>query len=366
MKILILLRALSVGGAERRACLIARGLRQSGHSVTLAVFYGGGTLEPLCAEAGVRLIDLQKRGRSDIAGFLLRYLRMMRQERPEVVYSFLLGPNLLAALTGFCFRRTRLVWALCASRMEWSRYEGLRRWLDRLERLLSRIPGAIISNSHAGRNDAVAAGYPADRLRVVHNGFDTDYFRPDPVARRHLRADWGMDASTPLFGLVGRFDPMKGHAVFLEAAALCLNELPAARFILIGTGASRVETGPGRPIIQLDHHPDMPAVYNALDVLVSASVFGEGLSNAVGEAMASGTPCVVTDVGDSALLVGDYGQVVAPSDPAALAAAMLSLWRQVDAGTIDRAGLRARIVRHFGLAAMIAGTEAVLRSTGET
>ncbi len=364
MKILVLLRALSIGGAERRASLIAAGLQRSGHTVTLAVFYGGGPLEPALSEQGIQPVDLKKRGRWDLIGFPLRFIRLVQRERPDIVYSFLSGPNLLTALTLPCLGQPRLVWALCASRVDWDRYEGFRQWIDRLEILLSRIPKAILSNSRAGRDDAVAAGYPVDRIHIVPNGFDTEKFRPDPIRRARLRKLWAVPAGSPLFGLIARPDPMKGHAVFLQAAVLCRHRLPDARFVLIGGTIAPPDNPPAlaERLIWLDHHPDMPAVYNALDILVSASLFGEGLSNAIGEAMASGTPCVVTDVGDSAFLVDEYGRVVPPADPAALAEAMVSLWQQSSNDGVNRDGMRRRIVEHFSLAAMINGTEAVFRS----
>jgi len=364
MKILILLRTLSIGGAERRASLIATGLQRAGHTVTFAVFYGGGPLEPALSEQGIEALDLEKNGRWDLLGFPLRFVRLIRRERPDIVYSFLAGPNLLTALTSPWSGSTRLVWALCASRMDWSHYEGFRHWIDRLEIRLSTVPRAILCNARAGRDAAVAAGYPGERLHVVANGFDTERFRPDPAGRTRLRETWAIPEGMPLFGLIARLDPMKGHSVFLEAAALCLQQLPDARFIVVGSGTpfpASPLTLAGR-LIRLDHHPDMPAVYNALDILVSASLFGEGLSNAVGEAMACETACVVTDVGDSAFLVDDPERVVPPADPVALANAMVGLWHRLKADTFDRKAMRARIVEHFSLAAMIAGTEAVFRS----
>ncbi|MGI9211590.1 MAG: glycosyltransferase [Methylococcaceae bacterium] len=374
MKILILLRSLSVGGAERRASILADGLQQAGHELTLAVFYGGGELEPQYPNSGIRRVNLAKSGRWDMAGFLLRFLKLMREVQPDVVYSFLSGPNLLAACTQLMFHRTRLVWAVCASRMDWAAYEGVMRWAHRAEILMSRIPQAIISNSCSGRADAVAAGFPPERIHVVHNGFETERFRPDPNGRVRMRAAWGISEGIPVFGLVARLDPMKGHADFLHAAAICLNQRPEARFVLVGSGPStwreridaQIQTlGLSASVIRIEESPDMPSVYNALDVLVSASIFGEGLSNAVGEAMASGTPCVVTDVGDSAFLVGDYGRVVPPGDPGALAASMLSLLAQAEVGAVDRQGMRSRIVEQFSVKTMMEETLAVMRTVRE-
>ncbi|MCH8077882.1 MAG: glycosyltransferase, partial [SAR324 cluster bacterium] len=106
---------------------------------------------------------------------------------------------------------------------------------------------------------------------------------------------------------------------------------------------------------------DLPAVHNALDVFTLSSSFGEGFPNALGEAMACGTPCVATDVGDAARIAGKEGRVVEPGNPEALAGAWLEIAR-MDAGQRREAGRRAveRIQEHFTLARMIEETEVCL------
>jgi glycosyltransferase involved in cell wall biosynthesis len=101
------------------------------------------------------------------------------------------------------------------------------------------------------------------------------------------------------------------------------------------------------------------AAYNAFDLAVSSSV-SESFPNAVAEAMACGVPCVTTNVGDAARIVGDPSLVVRPAEPSALAAAMESVLSRPWTYD-DRRGLRARIERSFGVARMIESTESVLR-----
>src|SRR5207244_5800392 len=108
---------------------------------------------------------------------------------------------------------------------------------------------------------------------------------------------------------------------------------PDARFVLCGKDVT-VENEQLRAWIEaagladavhlLGQRDDVPRLMASFDVLVSSSI-GEGLPNAIGEAMACGTPCVVTDVGDCATIVGDTGRVVGPSDPGALAGAVVEV-----------------------------------------
>jgi len=122
-----------------------------------------------------------------------------------------------------------------------------------------------------------------------------------------------------------------------------------------------VSLGLTNQLIWAGARDNMPAVYSALDIASSSSSYGEGFSNAIAEAMACGVPCVVTDVGDSALIVGDTGGVVAPGDHNALAAAIQHL---VDLPAKERCALgeacRARVVSEFGIDRLIQRTEQAL------
>jgi glycosyltransferase involved in cell wall biosynthesis len=104
---------------------------------------------------------------------------------------------------------------------------------------------------------------------------------------------------------------------------------------------------------------NMPAVYGALDVVTLSSSFGEGFPNVVGEAMACGLPCVVTDVGDAALILGDLGWVVPPRSPRALADAWLAALAQEPHPEI-RLRRRRRIEENYNLERMIDRTEQAL------
>lgn len=180
----------------------------------------------------------------------------------------------------------------------------------------------------------VAAGYQADKMRVIPNGFDLGRFRPDDEARHALRTVIGVAAETPLVGLMARYDAQKNHAGFIEAAALIHRQLPAVHFVLAGEGiddhnstlTDAIQAHGLETFIHLKgRRDDMPSLMAALDVLASSSSYGEAFPNVLGEAMACGVPCVVTDVGDSAEIVGDTGRVVQSGDMAGLARHIVEL-----------------------------------------
>ncbi len=279
-------------------------------------------------------------------------------------------PNILAVTLKPCLTGARIVWGVRASNMDLSRYDWLSSLAYALECRLARFADCIIANSDAGKRYAVANGFPGDKIIVISNGIDTDYFRPNPEERRQVRTEWGIGEDEILVGLVGRLDPMKDHPVFLEAASHIARERQDVRFVCVGGGSAdyaaalkqrAAALGLIKQLIWVGSRDDMPAVYSALDISSSSSSYGEGFSNTVAEAMACGVPCVVTDVGDSALIVGNAGSVVPPGDHSALAAAIQCL---TDLPLEERRALgeacRARILSEFSVDKLVQRTEQVL------
>ena len=364
MKIAFLVRALTYGGAERQLVVLAKGLHARGHEVVVAVFYSGGPLEQELLEAGVRIRPLQKRGRWDLLPFLFRLTRVMREERPEILHSYLV--DLVTVALKPWFPSTKIVWGIRSSEMDLSRYDWLTRVSYKLCFRLSRFADDVIANSQAGRDYYVAQGYPRAKVVVIPNGIDTQRFRPDHEAGRHVRSEWGIQDHEQVIGIVGRLDPMKDHPTFLQAASLLAQERNHLRFVCVGEGPVEYRDVLHQltrslklteHVIWSDGRSDMPAVFNALDLLVSSSSFGEGFGNVIAEAMACGVPCVATDVGDSKWVVGDAGEVVPPRDPVALKNTMGKL---LDRRPHTPMQIRRRIVEQFSVEKLVADTEEVL------
>ena len=369
MKIAFLIRCLDYGGAERQLVALAKGLSRQGHAVSVATFYAGGSLEKDLREAGVAVIPLNKKSRWDVLGFTGRLVKVMREQRPDVLHGYLGAPNILTVILKLVVPRLRTVWGIRASNMDLDRYDWTARLAYRVERLLSRFADLIIVNSRAGFDYAVAQGFPQERMIVIPNGIDTERFRPDRNSGLELRSEWGVREKELLVGVVARLDPMKDHPTFLKAASLLAEERADVRFVCVGDGpddCQRELRGLGRQLGLTDKinwaagRDDMPAVYNALDILVSSSSFGEGFSNVIGEAMACSVPCVVTDVGDSALIVGDNGDVVPPADVEAMKAAISKVADRIRAADYSRECNRQRIVDRFSVIELEARTEAAL------
>jgi len=369
-RVALLIRSLNYGGAEMQLTILADGLARSGHAVTVLVFYPNGPLRERLSPA-VKVRCIEKCGRWDVVGFLRNLLRALDEERPDVLYAFLPVANLLACLARLRSPKVKLAWGVRASDVDLTRYDWLSRLTYWLERRSSRCPDLIIANSEAGRRYAVSRGFPDDnRFIVIPNGIDVDHFRPDPSLRADVRTEWGILPDETLVGIVARLDPMKDYPNFLESAAKLARRKNGLRFVSVGTGPQDYAAtlrerasalGLDNSLIWTGPRGDLPAVYNALDLLVSSSAFGEGFSNVLGEAMSCGVPCVATDVGDAREILGESGAVVPPGDSEALVVAILNLLERARMeGASLGARVRQRISENFSVEMLVQRTEAAL------
>jgi glycosyltransferase involved in cell wall biosynthesis len=238
---------------------------------------------------------------------------------------------------------------------------------ERVALRLARFADLAIANSHAGHDYVVEHGFSPGKTIVIPNGIDTDRFQPDLNGRAAIRAELGIAEDEVLIGRVGRLAPQKDYPTFLRAASLIARQLPKSRFVCVGAGSDAFtaelkalaqELELGERVQWLGARDEMPAIYSALDLNVSSSVFGEGTPNAVAEAMACGVPCVVTDIGDSAITVGNLGRVVPAEDPDALAEASIAML----SAPVDQHALRAHVVRSLSLTNLIDRSESALLS----
>jgi glycosyltransferase involved in cell wall biosynthesis len=368
MSIVLLIRSLNYGGTERQLVELAKGLHRAGHRVVVIAFYAGGPLLSELKDGGVKVVGLDKKGRWDVVRFLPRLVRLLRELRPQVVYSFLVEPNIVAVSLKPLLSKTRIVWGVRASNMAFGWYDWFSRLNFHVSRGLARCADLIIANSWSGAEYHKLRGYPAATIAVVPNGIDTERFRPDIEAGRKLRAEWGIADGQRVIGVIGRHDPIKDHGTCFEALGILQREQMNLRLVCVGSELPD-QTSPLRAMAETLNITDvvtwvaprreMTSVYNALDVVCSSSV-SEGFPNVLAEAMACGVPCVATDVGDTSRILGDCGVVVPPRDSRRLANGIRQAL--LNAGPDKARACRERIAREFSLERMVQETERLLRA----
>ncbi|MCB1033846.1 MAG: glycosyltransferase [Acidobacteria bacterium] len=383
MKVLFFPGSLETGGAQAQAALLARGLAGRGHEVRLLTLFPGGKFwDQLTAAGGPvpQALFERRSGRLKTLRALAAAPAELRRRAgaspPDVVLSSLYLSNLLAA-RAWPGPRPPLVWSVRGSDVPWT---TIRRLYFEAGRSLAGRPRAVIYNSSAGRDWHLRRGFPSRGSRVIVNGIDTAVYFRDRTRGLPLREAWGVGSEEELVGLAGRLSPMKDHPTFLEAASQVLRRRPSARFVLIGGGTKRLERqlraqvhrlGLGDRLVWAGEVRRMSDAYNALDLLVSSSAYGEGFSNALAEGMASELSIVATDCGDARKVLGDTGRVVACRRPTRLAEAMVEALEEGMEVRQERGrAARSRVVEHFSVEQMVSRTEALLEevaaSGGET
>ena len=369
IRILFLLNSLHQGGAERQLVTLLQGLDRKRFRSTVITYYQGGTWEETVRQMpGVDLHCLCLKNRFDLVRMILALSRIIRKTRPDILYGLLGDACTLALIHGRVLGKHKVIWGLRATNMDFSQYSLSSGWVYRLNAYLSKWVDRIVANSGTGSKYHIAQGYARDRIVVICNGIDTEYFRPQPEKGPDLRRTWGVGHETLLIGRVGRLDPMKDYPTFLKAAAILAGRRSDVHFVIAGGGSDQMlnnlkalsgSLGLDECVLWLGPSEDLPAIYSAC-AFTSSSSFGEGFPNVVAESLACEVPCVATDVGDSARVVGPGGIIVPAENSAALAEA----WEQIlsmPQGKRRQMGQQGRkhIVRNFSTQQMVHATEKV-------
>jgi glycosyltransferase involved in cell wall biosynthesis len=337
-------------------------LRQLGRETSAEVISltDEGDLGASIKQCGVSVNALGMRRGLPNALAVAKLAHYLRRSRPNVVQTWMYHADLIGGLATKLSGSVPLAWGIRQSNLDPVHSKRLTRLTAKLcARLSHRLPQRIVCCSKEAARIHVEMGYAKEKITIIPNGFDLEAFRPDPEARAALRQELGVSREEPLVGMVARFDPQKDHRTFIEAAALVLRQRWDAKFVLVGEGVSAGNTilldwlrtaNVMDRFLLLGRRNDVARILNTLDVASLSSAFGEGFPNVVGEAMACGVPCVVTDVGDSAWLVGTAGRVVQKRNPEALARAWLDL---LESDSSQRRALgavgRARVSEQFDI-----------------
>jgi len=368
LRVANIITGLGVGGAEMMLVKLLGALdgsRFQSHVISLSPDLG---LAPEVRQLGIPIdvLDIEPYARSVLPA-VLQTRKLLRRVQPDIIQTWLYHADLVGAIAGKSLG-CPVIWNVQTSSVDPA---GISRRTIRVVKLCamtSGLPRAIVSCSQAAVGIHVALGY-RDKFRVIPNGTVMDAFKPDAEARRQVRADFNLDENVRVIGMVARFHAQKDHPNFLAGAADLIRTHGAVRFALCGLALTPDNEelmklirahGLERHVVLMGLRRDVNRVLNAFDIHTLSSAFGEGFPNVLGEAMAAGIPCVVTDVGDSAMIVGNTGLSVPPRDPAALANAWRTMLDLPQADFIRlKQEARERIATHFSLSASVAQYEAL-------
>lgn len=324
MRVAHFITGLQMGGAERALHRLIVG--SSGRSAHLVISVAGdGPIGALVRSQGAQVITSLGGLRTVVAATSI--MRGLRAFQPDVFQGWMYRGNLAAsAFAAIHRRRCPVIWGIRSSLHDWGLMSSARRMFYRASGSASSLADGTIFNSRTSMIQHASIGWDVARATVIANGCSADEFAPDALAHAKLCRELGIQEDALLIGHVARWDPLKDHATFLQAAARLAPALPRAHWVLVGPSVTRENPSLARLVDWaalagrvhfLGARTDIADLTAAFDVATSSSI-AEAFSNALLEAQMSGVPCVTTDVGDSALIVGEFGRVVAPRDPVAL------------------------------------------------
>lgn len=365
---------LGVGGAEMMLVKLIAGLDRGRFASRVITLTDDLALADRVRESGAEVSSIGLRTSLAAApGGVRRLTRALREWRPDIVQTWLYHGDLLGGIAGRLIG-VPVIWNVQSSTIDTARFSRRTTAVGRICAAASRVvPRAIVSCSYAGMEAHVAMGYARRRFQVIPNGADLSVFRPDPESRASFREELGVGPDVRLIGIVARLHPQKDHGNFFAAAGRLAKTHPDVRFVPVGLGLDpgNEETmamvrgaGVERQTILLGLRSDIPRILSGLDIHTLSSSFGEGFPNVLGEALAAGVPCVVTDVGDSCRIVGETGRCVPARDAEALA----NGWRELlDLPPAEfealRVRARERAERHFSIEASVAQYEQLYQRT---
>lgn len=334
MKIAHIITGLNTGGAERALLDLLRAGLAELHDNFVISLQTAGTMGPAVRELGVPVIAIGLHGPRNLMSAAARLREAIADIEPDVVHGIMYHGNVFSMLARHAVGgKAALAWSIHHGLYDIRKERVLTRQVIRLNRLMSSRPQAIIYCGELAKTQHEDFGFDRRRSMVIPNGIDLENLRPNQAFRLQVRQELGIADDAILIGHVARLHPVKNHEGFLRCAAKLADRHPKVSFLLCGKGVS-FESEVLRAVIPnrlderfrlLGERDDVHRLMCAMDGFCLSSRGGEASPIVLGEAMAHELPCVTTDVGDSALIVGDSGFVVGPADESKLLSALESL-----------------------------------------
>jgi glycosyltransferase involved in cell wall biosynthesis len=323
MRTIHVITGLLDGGAEAVLYRLCR--QEPSNQDAVVSLTGDGKYGPLLRAMGIPVFSLNIGPGSIPVSAVLRLRALLRNRRPDVVQTWMYHADLLGGVAARLAGIRAIIWGIHHTTLEVGASKGRTIWVAKTcARLSSFVPHKIVCCAKSAARVHEELGYESEKLVVVYNGYDLEEFRPSPDSGRAVRRELNVPVDGKLIGMVGRFHPQKDHETLLKTLSMVRSLGHDVYCLLVGPGLDRSNTqlmgwirelGLANRILAVGPRADVPSVMNALDVHVLSSSYGEAFPNVLAEAMACGTPCVATDVGDAAMILGATGWVVPPRTP---------------------------------------------------
>ena len=354
--------SLEIGGAQQLLRQLCDSLSPPEFEHCVICLSGETELAARFRENGIRVSCLNvTRIYQGLSG-ILRLRRILRQEQPHIVHTWLYHADLMATVAMIGMNTGSLLWSVHHANENFTSDKSLIKWIVGLLALLSaRFPTAVVYCSTYASKVHQKLGYNPRTSFIINNGIDTTKFHSSPILRENFRQELGLDMEASIIGMVARYSPIKGHEIFLRMARELLALNNDIRLVMVGTNVVEEnnelfemvdELGLREVCILLGEQLELEKIMNGLDVLVCPSI-SESFGLVAVEALACGVPVVCSNIEVLESIVGE--QFTAPvGDYRRLAEKVYCL---ITAGEVHRRSIgsdgRARMVRDHSAWKMI-------------
>lgn len=329
-KILFIAPDVDSGGAENILFNIVK-MNNSKDVFIISLTKGGYYGEKLRKE-GYKLYALNMKKNIFIFLKVFKLLFMIITLNPKIVHTWLYHSNLIGGI---------LAWFVGIKKIYWSIHHDFE-YSDFLTMIEMKIlglmsyfvPNKIIYCSEASKNNHIKNGYNKEYSQIILNGVSTKDYKPNKSFRNEIRNKLNIGDNCFLIGNISRYHPLKDHDNLLKALFILDKYDINFKCILVGKGLSiqnqdlvdKINSYQLMDkIILYGKSFKISKIINAFDLNILSSK-KESSPLVLLESMASGVPCITTDVGDARKIVSDTGWIVEPSNHRALANCMINIF----------------------------------------
>ena len=324
---------LNIGGAELMLKrLLLECSSDNNYKQTVLTLQGPGIIDDDLRTKGIDVINLNMMSLKNFLPGLYKLIRMMRTKKPNAVFTWMYDADFIGGISAYLAGIRNIIWGIRSTQVSQRKLSF--RWLVlKLCSILSFvIPRVIVCCAHSGKSAHAQLGYCSKKMIVIPNGYDLTAFNPSQDLKNNIKKKLDIKEDSKVIGIVGRFDELKDHNNFIQAASRAAQKFDNLYFLMAGNGINQqnsqlmswINKAKIKDKVLLFGQVDPHDIYAAMDFYCLSSK-SEGFPNVVAEAMAMETPCIVTDVGDARIIVNNLGRVVPPSNPYQLSKAMVDM-----------------------------------------